>query len=109
MVQNHCLAKSIMDAGWGQLIRFTNYKAEYAGKTIELVDPHWTSQTCLCGADVPKDLSVRVHICPKCGLILRRDHVSAIIIENRGKIQTTVPTDCGEFTPVKMEPLLCET
>ena len=105
MVQNHCLAKSILDAGWGQLIRFTNYKAEYAGKTVELVDPRWTSQTCLCGAKVPKDLSVRVHICPECGLILRRDHVSAILIKNRGKI--TVPADCGEFTPVEMESILC--
>jgi putative transposase len=49
MVQNEHLAKSILDAGWGQIIRFTAYKAEYAGKTIELVDPYWTSQTCLCG------------------------------------------------------------
>ncbi len=99
MVQNHCLAKSILDAGWGQLIRFTAYKAEYAGKTIELVDPYWTSQTCLCGAKVPKDLSVRVHICPECGLILNRDHVSAILIANKGT--KSVPTDCGELTPVE--------
>jgi putative transposase len=107
MVKNHCLAKSIMDAGWGQLIRFTAYKAAYAGKTVELVDPYWTSQRCLCGAKVFKDLSVRIHVCPECGLILKRDHVSAILIGNRGK--ETVPTDCGEFTPVKTEPLLCKT
>ncbi len=99
MVQNHHLAKSILDAGWGQIIRFTAYKAEYAGKTIELVDPYWTSQKCLCGAKVPKDLSVRVHICPQCGLILKRDHVSAILIGNKGT--KSVPTDCGEFTPVE--------
>jgi putative transposase len=107
MVKNHCLAKSILDAGWGQLIRFTAYKAAYAGKTIELVDPHDTSQTCLCGAKVFKDLSVRIHVCPECGLILTRDHVSAILIGNKGT--TTVPTDCGEFTPVETEPLLCKT
>ncbi|PWB49236.1 MAG: hypothetical protein C3F06_14820 [Candidatus Methanoperedenaceae archaeon] len=86
------------------LIRFTNYKAEYAGKWIELVDPYWTSQTCLCGADVPKDLSIRIHICHECGLILNRDHVSAIIIENRGT--RSVPMDCREFTPVETKPLL---
>jgi putative transposase len=97
MVQNEHLAKSILDAGWGQIIRFTAYKAEYAGKTIELVDPHYTSQTCLCGHKVPKKLSVRVHKCPQCGLILNRDHISAILIERKG----TVPTDCGEFTPVE--------
>jgi putative transposase len=99
MVQNHHLAKSILDAGWGQIIRFTAYKAEYAGKTIELVDPYWTSQTCLCGHHVPKKLSVRIHVCPSCNLILKRDHVSAILIGNKGK--PTVPTDCGELTPVE--------
>jgi putative transposase len=104
MVQNQHLAKSILDAGWGQIIRFTAYKAEYAGKTIELVDPHYTSQTCLCGAKVPKKLSVRIHVCPQCGLILNRDHVSAILIERKGTVnvrQLNVPTDCGELMPVE--------
>ncbi len=99
MVQNHHLAKSILDAGWGQIIRFTAYKAAYAGKTIELVDPHYTSQTCLCGHRVPKKLKVRIHVCSECGLILNRDHVSAILIERKGKL--AVPTDCGELTPVE--------
>jgi putative transposase len=99
MVKNHCLAKSIMDAGWGQIIRFTAYKAAYAGKTVELVDPYYTSQTCLCGAKVPKTLKVRVHVCPECGLILNRDHVSAILIERKGSLD--VPTDCGELKPTK--------
>lgn len=99
MVQNQHLAKSILDAGWGQIIRFTAYKAEYAGKTIELVDPHYTSQTCLCGSKVPKKLKVRVHVCPQCGLILNRDHVSAILIERKGTVN--VPTDCGELTLVE--------
>ncbi len=99
MVQNEHLAKSILDAGWGQIIRFTAYKAEYAGKTIELVDPHYTSQTCLCGHKVPKKLKVRVHKCPQCGLILNRDHVSAILIERKGKLN--VPAVCGELTPVE--------
>ncbi len=99
MVQNEHLAKSILDAGWGQIIRFTAYKAEYAGKTIELVDPYYTSQTCLCGHKVSKKLSVRVHKCPQCGLILNRDHVSAILIERKGTVN--VPTDCGELTPME--------
>ncbi|HWQ95890.1 MAG TPA: zinc ribbon domain-containing protein [Candidatus Methylomirabilis sp.] len=42
-------------------MRFTAYKAAYAGKTVELVDPRYTSQTCLCGHKVPKTLKVRVH------------------------------------------------
>ncbi len=45
MVQNHCVAKSINDAGWYQLMQFTKYKAEYAGKLVEFVNPAGTSLT----------------------------------------------------------------
>ncbi|MDO8727621.1 MAG: transposase, partial [Candidatus Methanoperedens sp.] len=83
MVQNHHLAKSISDAGWYQLMNLTEYKAAYAGKFVEFVNPAGTSQKCICGFSVPKDLSVRVHICPSCGLVMGRDRVSAILIENR--------------------------
>ena len=86
MVQNHHLAKSISDAGWSQLISFTKSKAEYAGKVVELVNPRNTSQNCSgCGNTVPKNLSVRVHSCPFCGLKLDRDHNAAINILNRSK------------------------
>ena len=86
MVQNHHLAKSISDAGWSQLIGFTKSKAEYAGKIVELVNPRNTSQNCSsCGKSVPKDLSVRIHSCPFCGLELDRDHNAAINILNRSK------------------------
>ena len=86
MVQNHHLAKSISDAGWSQLIGFTKSKAEYAGKVVELVNPRNTSQNCSgCGNSVPKDMSVRVHSCPFCGLELDRDHNAAINILNRSK------------------------
>jgi IS605 OrfB family transposase len=83
MVQNHRLAKSINDAGWYQLMQFTKYKAEYAGKLVEFVNPAGTSQTCICGFHVPKSLSVRIHSCPSCGFIMGRDQVSAILIENK--------------------------
>ena len=83
MVQNHHLAKSINDAGWYQLMQFTKYKAEYAGKLVEFVNPAGTSQTCICGFHVPKSLSIRLHSCPSCGFIMGRDQVSAILIENK--------------------------
>ncbi len=84
MMQNHHLAKSISDAGWYQLISLTKSKAEYAGKVVELVNARNTSQNCSgCGNPVPKDLSVRTHSCPFCGLILDRDHNAAINILNR--------------------------
>ena len=99
MVQNHHLAKSISDAGWSQLINFTKTKAEYAGKLVELVNPRNTSQNCSsCGNTVQKDLSVRVHSCPFCGLVLDRDHNAAINI--LGRSIYTAGT-AGIITPVK--------
>lgn len=68
------LAKSVHDAGWTQFISILVSKAESAGREVVLVDPRGTSQTCSdCQAHVPKDLSVRVHECPGCGLVLDRD------------------------------------
>lgn len=66
--------KSISDAAWGQLIRFTTEKAEWAARSVVLVNPCNTTQICSnCGKIVRKDLSVRVHECPYCGLKVDRD------------------------------------
>ena len=74
MVKNHCLAKSISDAGWGQFISIVQAKAEEAGREVVLVNPRNTSQICSgCGALVKKDLSMRWHNCPVCDLSLHRD------------------------------------
>lgn len=84
MLKNHRLAKSISDAGWYQLIQFTKSKAECAGKIVELVNARNTSQNCSsCGRTVQKDLSIRTHTCPYCGLVLDRDHNAAINILNK--------------------------
>lgn len=57
MLKNHHLAKHIQDVSWGKLIRFTQSKAERAGKRVVLVDPRKTSQKCSsCGELVPKKL-----------------------------------------------------
>ena len=90
MVKNHHLAKSISDAGWNQLIQFTKYKAGYACKVVELVDPRNTTQNCSnCGNKVPKSLSVRTHRCPYCGLEIDRDVNAAINILNLSTVGTT--------------------
>lgn len=81
----HGLNKSIGDVAWGQLVTLTAYKAEEAGRTFLTVDPKNTSQMCSgCGQLVPKDLSVRVHSCPYCGLVLDRDLNAARNILARG-------------------------
>lgn len=77
--------KSIGDAAWRKLINCIFYKAEKAGRTCVLVDPKNTTQMCSgCGKIVKKDLSVRIHECPHCGLVLDRDHNAARNILARG-------------------------
>src|ERR1700694_5440700 len=78
------LAKSVSDAGWSAFIAKLAYKAENAGRVLVKVDPRGTSQTCLCGASVPKTLSQRWHECSVCGLSAPRDHVSAQLILRLG-------------------------
>lgn len=85
MLQNHRLAKSISDAAWNQLIQYTMYKAENAGRVVVLVEPRDTSKKCSgCGRVVEKSLDVRVHTCPECGLIMDRDQNAAINILRLG-------------------------
>ena len=74
MVQNHCLAKSIMYASWGAFLDILEDKAARAGHQVIRVNPRFTSQKCYkCGEIVQKALSVRTHVCPFCGYIADRD------------------------------------
>ncbi|MEQ9484792.1 RNA-guided endonuclease InsQ/TnpB family protein [Coleofasciculus sp. F4-SAH-05] len=80
MVKNHCLAKSISDAGWTQFREWVEYFAQLFGKQVVAVAPNYTSQDCSnCGQRVKKSLSVRTHVC-SCGTILDRDENAAINI-----------------------------
>lgn len=77
--------QGIADVAWGKFVQYTLYKAASAGRTVVLVNPRGTTQECSgCGAVVPKDLSVRKHSCPYCGLVLSRDHNAALNILSRG-------------------------
>lgn len=85
-------SKGINDAGWGVLLHAIVCKAESAGKHVVAVDPKHTSQACSrCGVLVPKDLSVRVHDCPHCGLRIDRDHNAAINIQALGRSAVPEP------------------
>jgi len=79
------LNKSILDAGWGNFLTFLKYKADLLGKQVVGVNPANTSQVCSgCGEIVKKTLSVRIHKCPHCKLVLNRDHNAAINILRLG-------------------------
>lgn len=77
--------KSISDAAWRQFVQFVAYKAEDAGRNFVQVDPRNTTKMCSrCGRLVEKDLSVRIHNCTFCGLVLDRDENAAINILRLG-------------------------
>ncbi len=114
MVRNHCLAKSISDAGWGRFIRMIAYKAESAGGRLIPVNPRNTTQNCSqCGEYIKKPLSVRIHECPSCGLVMDRDLNASMNILKIGKElaesmpaedKTTTPsTEAVQVYPVKQE------
>lgn len=74
MNRNRPLSLSSHDAGFGLLRQMLAYKAESASIPLIAVNPSNTSQACSgCRSMVPKGLSVRVHACPDCGLVLDRD------------------------------------
>lgn len=74
MLKNRHLAKAIADAGWSSFKNILCLKAEEAGCRVVEVPPHYTSQRCSnCGEIVQKSLSIRTHVCPKCGQVEDRD------------------------------------
>ncbi len=84
MVKNHCLAKSISDAGWYQFRVWLEYFGKVFGRATVAVNPAYTSQECSsCGVIVKKSLSNRTHVC-QCGCVLDRDENAAVNILNRG-------------------------
>lgn len=106
MVKNHCLAKSIADAGWGRFCTMLKYKAESEGKIYLEVgrffpSSHLCSNTLL---SLPKmDLSVREFDCPHCSKRHDRDINAAINIKNEGlrllTLGTSVTAKGGNVRP----------
>lgn len=85
MVRNRHLSKSIADSGWGMFLALLAEESEDHNKNLILVDARNTSQACSgCGVIVAKDLSVRVHKCPDCGLEIDRDVNAALNVLHRG-------------------------
>jgi putative transposase len=85
MVKNRHLSKSITDAGWRTFRTWLDYLARVYGKVVVAVPPAYTTQECSrCGTLVRKTLSQRTHVCPKCGLVLDRDHNAGRVLLSKG-------------------------
>jgi len=98
MVRNRHLSKSINDSSWGIFFDLLSCKAAEAGRTIVKVNPSGTSQNCSsCGEKVSKSLSVRVHACPFCGLVLDRDYNASLNIKAFGQKVQALTQPVGVF------------
>lgn len=89
MIKNHHLAKAIADASWRKFLTMLQYKGDLYGKTVVLVPPENTTQTCSCCGYVMKGaehltLDIREWECPNCHTFHKRDTNAAKNILNRG-------------------------
>jgi len=79
------LAKHVLDGAPGQFLSILDWVCRKTGTYHQKVDAKGSSQLCPeCGANVPKDLGVRIHNCPECHVVMPRDVASGKIIVNRG-------------------------
>ncbi len=92
----------------GQLFNYLEYKAQAKGGIVLAVNPYNTSQECSgCGQIAKKDLRVREHNCPHCGLKIERDYNAAINIKKRGLLvldeilQFKAAIEAGDESAVK--------
>ena len=74
------MAKSVLDAGWGQLKNMLSYKCAYAGIYFEEINETYSTQTCSCCGGIPDSspkgragLGIREWICSECGAEHDRD------------------------------------
>jgi len=76
MLKNHCLAKSIADAAFGEFGRQMEYKCKWYGSLLVRADQFYPSTKRCSGCGHVKDefpLSERIYECEVCGLVIDRD------------------------------------
>ena len=84
LLKNHKLARAIANQSWRELRSQLEYKCDWYGKQLVIVNPYKTSQVCSeCGYDDGKHtLDIREWTCPSCGTHHDRDINAAINILN---------------------------
>ncbi len=100
------MAKSVLDAGWGMLKAQLQYKGEYAGRCVLIVNERNTTRTCSsCGALTgPAGLDklvVRRWVCSECGDTQVREVNAARNIRAAGRCS---PSVCGNESSLSSAP-----
>jgi putative transposase len=105
MVKNKKLSRNIMDSSWGTFMQ----KLEYKCKLLVEVPARNTTINCSkCGNKVPKNLTVRIHRCNKCNVVIDRDYNASINILQKGldifgiSLDMKLPQELREVTPVEI-------
>jgi len=82
MLKNHKLARAIADCGFYEFRRQLEYKCQWHGSELVIVDRFYpSSQLCSdCGHQQKMPLSERVYTCSGCGMNLDRDLNAAITL-----------------------------
>lgn len=92
------MAKSVLNAGWGQLKTMLAYKCAHAGLVFREVDEAYTTRTCsscasLSGPQGVNGLRIREWVCRECGVAHDRDVNAArnILAAGHGRPAVGIP------------------
>jgi len=94
------MAKSVLDAGWGQLKTMLAYKCDHAGIVFREVSEAYTTQTCSCCGALPDSrprgitgLGIREWSCVDCCAVHDRDINAArnILAVGHGRLAVGIP------------------
>jgi putative transposase len=101
------MAKSVLDAGWGMLKTYLQYKGQQAGRCVDIVSERNTTRTCssckaLTGPSGLDMLVVRTWVCRGCGVTHDRDVNAARNILSAGRCPPSVSGN--ESPPSVAEP-----
>lgn len=110
MLKNHCLARSISDAGWSEFVRQLEYKTVWNGGSVVKAGRFYPSTKTCSACGMVKDempLSERTYHCNGCGLVLDRDVNAARNLLSLSSASSARFEACGDSPlggSVKQEP-----
>lgn len=102
MLKNHKLASAIADSGFYEFRRQLEYKAEWYGSKVVVIDRFYpSSQLCSnCGHRQPMPLHLRTYDCPNCGISIDRDLNASLNIRDYSETAASSAVEaCGRDLP----------